>query len=180
MKLHLVRHLAPQVAPGVCYGRTDLAVAPQLLAAALPALRARLPLSAPLFSSPLQRCASLARALGPVVRYDERLRELDFGAWEMRSWDEIDRAAIDAWSADLAGYQPGGGESVRMMAERVCSFYAELLEAGLPQAVLICHAGAMRLLMARARGLAPAAVALEAAQRPHTIAYGEIVTLDCV
>ena len=30
MRLHLVRHLAPMVAPGVCYGRTDLEVAQAL------------------------------------------------------------------------------------------------------------------------------------------------------
>jgi alpha-ribazole phosphatase len=49
-----------------------------------------------------------------------------------------------------------------------------------PAAIVICHAGTIRLLLARARGLALDAMALEAAQRPHAIGYGETVILDCV
>lgn len=181
MRLYLVRHLAPQVASGVCYGRTDLAVDPALQALALPALRARLPAAAPVFSSPLRRCASLAAALGgALVQYDARLAELDFGDWEMRRWDEIERAGIDAWAADMAGYRPGGGESASDMARRVSAFYAERMRAPASAAIVICHAGTIRLLAARARGLAPEAMALEAARRPHAIGYGETVVIDCV
>lgn len=181
MRLYLVRHLAPQVAAGVCYGRTDLAVDPALQALALPALRERLPAGAPIFSSPLRRCAGLAAALGgAAVQYDSRLAELDFGGWEMRAWDDIERAGVDAWAADMAGYRPGGGESVTDMARRVSAFYADCMLLQAPAAIVICHAGTIRLLLARARGLGPEAMALEAAQRPHAIAYGETVIIDCV
>ncbi|MFB9246346.1 histidine phosphatase family protein [Massilia antarctica] len=181
MRLYLVRHLAPQVAPSVCYGRTDLAVDPDMQALALPALRAALPAGMPLFSSPLRRCADLAAALGgAAVRYDARLAELDFGEWEMRRWDDIDRAGVDAWAADMAGYRPGGGESVADMARRVSAFHADCMRLPAPGAIVICHAGTIRLLSARARGLAPEAMALEAAQHPHAIAYGETVIIDCV
>ncbi|RSZ55190.1 phosphoglycerate mutase [Massilia atriviolacea] len=181
MRLHLVRHLAPQVASGVCYGRTDLAVDPVLQALALPALRGRLPAGVPIFSSPLRRCAALAAALGgAAVQYDARLAELDFGAWEMRRWDDIERAGVDAWAADMAGYRPGGGESVTDMARRVAAFYADRMRAASPESIVVCHAGTIRLLLARARGLGPEAMALEAAQRPHAIAYGETVIIDCV
>ncbi|MCE3604221.1 histidine phosphatase family protein [Massilia sp. P8910] len=181
MRLYLVRHLAPMVAPGVCYGRTDLAVDPDLQALALPALRAALPAGVPVFSSPLRRCADLAAALGgAAVRYDARLAELDFGDWEMRRWDDIDRAGVDAWAADMACYRPGGGESVLDMALRVAAFHADCMLPRIPGAIVICHAGTIRLLSARARGLAPEAMALEAAQHPHAIAYGETVIIDCV
>ena len=169
------------VAPGVCYGRTDLAVDPDLLALALPALRATLPAGVPVFSSPLRRCAMLATALaGTSVRYDPRLAELDFGDWEMRRWDDIERAGVDAWAADMACYRPGGGESVLDMARRVAAFHADCMRVRIPCAIVICHAGTIRLLSARARGLAPEAMALEAAQHPHAIAYGETVIIDCV
>ena len=46
------------------------------------------------------------------MRFDARLAELDFGHWEMQSWDGIPRAEVDAWAADVAHYRPGGGESV--------------------------------------------------------------------
>lgn len=180
MRLYLVRHLAPLAAPGICYGRTDLEVDRGATAAALPGLRAGLPPNAPLISSPLRRCASLARALGDDVRFDARLAELDFGHWEMQSWDSIPRAEVDAWAADVAHYRPGGGESVADMARRICAFHDELMDENLPQAIVVCHAGAIRLLAARFRGLDPEAMARDAAERPHVIAYGEIVTIDCV
>jgi len=180
MRLFLVRHLPPLVAPGVCYGRTDLATDPAVQALALPALRAALPANAPLYSSPLQRCAVLAHALGGPVTFDARLAELDFGAWEMQPWDAIARADIDAWAADVAGYRPGGGDSVAGMAVRIAGFYADLLRAGAPEAVVVCHAGAIRLLTARAAGMDVPAMAQAAAAQPHRIGYGEIVILDCV
>ena len=180
MRLHLVRHLAPLVAIGTCYGRTDVAVDPAEQALALPALLARLPAGAPVISSPLIRCASLASALSGEVRFDARLAELDFGNWEMRSWEQIPRAEIDAWAADVANYRTGGGESVLAMALRIDAFYDALMDETWPQAVIVCHAGAMRLLSARHAGLSPADMAREAALRPHAIGYGEIVVLDCV
>lgn len=179
MELHLVRHPAPLAPPGTCYGRTDLAVAPEILAAAIAHLGTGLP--KPIFTSPLQRCATLAHALGSAmncaVRVDARLAELDFGAWEMRPWDDIAHAEVDAWAADIAHYCPGGGESVLHMATRVADFYDRLQREQLARCTIICHAGSMRLLAARHRGLGPEAMAVEAAARPHTIAYCEIVIL---
>jgi alpha-ribazole phosphatase len=180
MRLHLVRHLAPQVASGVCYGRTDLDVDPALEAAALPALRLALPRGVPLISSPLRRCASLAAGLCSEVRLDARLAELDFGAWEMRSWEDIARVEVDAWAADVVRYRPGGGENVLAMARRVNDFYDDMKASHLAAAIVVCHAGAIRLLLARQRGSDPECMAREAAELPHPIAYGEVVIIDCV
>lgn len=175
LTIYLVRHLAPVVDAGVCYGRTDLAVNadPQ----ALTSLRAQLPVDAPVYSSPLQRCAVLAQALfGERVIIDERLQEFDFGTWEMRRWDDIARAEVDAWAADLAHYQPGGGDSVLAMAQRVSAFAASLPAQG--TAVIICHAGVIRLMRAYWQGLDARQMAQQAAAQPHAIAYGEVVRLQ--
>ncbi|HEY0063415.1 MAG TPA: histidine phosphatase family protein [Telluria sp.] len=180
MRLHLVRHLAPQLANGICYGRTDLTVHPALEAAALPALRLALPVAAPLFSSPLRRCTSLAAGLRDEVRLDPRLAELDFGSWEMQRWDNIPRAEVDAWAADVVHYRPGGAESVRAMAHRINDFYEDLRGQRLPEAIVVCHAGAIRLLGARQRGLDPDCMAREAAAHPHAIGYGTVTVIDCV
>lgn len=176
MRLYLVRHLPPLVAPGVCYGRTDLPTDPLAQIHALPALRAALPATAPLYSSPLQRCAVLAQALGVPVT-DARLAELDFGTWEMQRWDDIPRMEIDAWAADVAGYRPGSGDSVADMAARVDAFYRDL---PVQDAIIVCHAGTIRLLTARAAGMDVQQMAQAAAAQPHRIGYGEIVIVDCV
>jgi alpha-ribazole phosphatase len=180
VKVYLVRHLAPLVAPGVCYGRTNIAVDLAAQARALPALRAQLPAGAPVISSPLRRCAALAASLCPDAHFDRRLVELDFGTWEMRHWDQIPREEIDAWAADVARYRPGDGESVLDMAYRVAAFYDDLVRRAAPATIIICHAGTIRLMAARQRGLDPACMAVEAAAQPHAIGYGEIVMLDCV
>jgi len=180
MRLFLVRHLPPLVAPGVCYGRTDLDTDPVAQLQALPALRAALPAGAPVYTSPLRRCAVLAAALDGPVHVDARLAELDFGQWEMQRWDDIPRADIDAWAADVAHYRPGGGESVADMAARIAGFYADLVDNKVDEAVIVCHAGAIRLFMSHTAGMDPSAMALAAAAHPHAIGYGEIVNIDCV
>ncbi|MYM70549.1 phosphoglycerate mutase [Pseudoduganella sp. FT55W] len=171
MKLILVRHPQPLVAPGICYGSTDLAVAPEQLEQTLAALK--LPAGLPIYSSPLRRCADLAARLSAATIYDARLAEMHFGAWEMQPWDQIPRSDIDAWAADTVHYRPGGGESVLQMAERITAFYNTLAT----DAIIIGHAGTMRLLAARHAGLTPVEMALQAAQTAHQIPYGSTLIL---
>lgn len=148
MRLFLIRHPQPAVTPGTCYGRTDLPLAddPAHCAAAL---RAMLPAATPLFSSPLTRCRQLAELLHPRPVFDARLMELDFGAWEMQPWEAIDRAALDAWAADPLHFTPPGGESVAELRMRVAACLAELPDA----AVLVVHAGVMKLCVAELAGV---------------------------
>lgn len=150
------------------------------------ALAQVLPKGLPVFSSPAKRCSELADRLAamlgsPAVMHDARLTEMHFGAWEMRAWDAIPRAEIDAWSKDLIAYRPGGGESVMQIAQRVRAFHENIRrqsEHG-AAAVVVCHAGTIRLLLACQRGLTLAELALHAAQARHQIAYGEMIVLDC-
>jgi alpha-ribazole phosphatase len=180
VKLVLVRHPQPEVGPGLCYGASDLAVADHELARVHASLEAAgLPGTLPVYASPLQRCALLARRLPALsLRFDARLAEMDFGRWEMRAWDAIPRAEVDAWAADLLHYRPGGGECVLEVAQRVAAFGAELRQAGHAQALLICHAGTIRLLSAMRDDIALEQAALDAARAPHRIGYGEIVVLE--
>lgn len=150
MRLFLIRHPVPQVAAGTCYGRSDLPLADDPLACA-EALRPLLPSDAPLYSSPLRRCRELAELLHPAPRFDARLVELDFGAWEMRAWDAIDRAALDAWAADPLHFAPPGGEAVAALRRRVRDFLASVED----EAVLVAHAGVMKLCAAELAGLPP-------------------------
>lgn len=147
MILHLIRHPPPLVEPGICYGRLDLlAEDPPAVAAAL---RGELPPGLPVWSSPLRRCRDLAVELHPQPAFDARLQEMDFGAWEGRQWDEIPRRELDAWAADVADYAPPGGESPRQLQQRVLAFVATLQVA---EAVLVTHAGVIRVLQAAQSG----------------------------
>jgi alpha-ribazole phosphatase len=180
VKLHLIRHPQPEIDPGLCYGASDVAVAEPALARVHAYLRTDgLPGDLPVYASPLQRCALLARRLNPsALAFDARLAEMDFGRWEMRAWDTIPRAEVDAWAADLLHYRPGGAECVLDVARRVAAFMTDLRQAGHAQALLVCHAGTIRLLSAMRDGLPLEEAALNAARAPHRIAYGERVALE--
>lgn len=180
MTLVLVRHPLPDVAPGLCYGASDVAIRDDDLVHVHAALTAQgLPGDLPVVASPLQRCARLAERLAPGrVTFDARLVEMDFGAWELRRWSDIPRAEVDAWTADLLRYRPGGADNVLDVARRVQAFLADLRAEALPGALVVCHAGTIRLLTALHGGAPLEQAALRAAQTPHRIGYGETVMLE--
>jgi len=147
----LVRHAAPQVAPGTCYGALDVPANPQATQQTARRLAEALPTGTLMSHSPLQRCEQLAHyllALRPDLASnpDPRLREMDFGDWEGRPWADIARGEIDAWTQSFAHYRPGAGENLHSMLARVDAARREALEAlaqGRPVA-WITHAGVTR------------------------------------
>lgn len=147
MELYLIRHPEPAVAPGTCYGRSDIGLAGDAETAAA-RLRAHLPAGIPVYSSPLMRCRSVAERLSPAASVDERLAEMHFGEWEMRRWDEIERAVFDAWVADILNYAPPGGESAAQMLARTLSFVDDLRAGGQRAAAIVTHGGVLRVLFA--------------------------------
>lgn len=184
MRLYLVRHPQPVVAAGVCYGASDLPVTSEECGRVCDTLLAQLPRDTPLFSSPLRRCAELAELLANALdnrppTYDQRLVEMHFGQWEMQRWESLPRAEIDAWASDLAYYRPGNGESVVQVAQRVQAFVDQLLALQIPQAIIVAHAGTMRLLDARQAGLSLEETARRAAQTENRIGYGELLIIEC-
>jgi len=150
VRLWLIRHPPPAIAPGICYGATDLPLAddPAVHAAAL---RPLLPADAPLFASPLERCRRLAALLHPAPLIDVRLREIDFGDWEMQPWDRLDRNQFDAWAADPSRFVPPGGEAVAALRARVAAFLAELPDEA-ADVILVAHAGVIKACAAELAG----------------------------
>ncbi|MEL7045549.1 MAG: histidine phosphatase family protein, partial [Pseudomonadota bacterium] len=98
MALVFLRHTTPDVAEGVCYGMTNLALRSSFSDESS-AVLGTLPEVTRVISSPLSRCTRLAEFLGKqlalTVSIDERLREMDFGRWEGQRWDEINRGELD-------------------------------------------------------------------------------------
>ncbi len=150
MDLFLIRHPAVAVPPGTCYGASNVELAEPVNAVA-ERLAPLLPQDALYISSPLLRCRALAEALSPKVDFEPRLAEMNFGDWEMRSFDDIPLELIDAWAANPFGFCPPGGESVRDMAERVWQAWADIKEAVYEDRplVLVSHGGPLRALAAQ-------------------------------
>ncbi|MBO9535921.1 histidine phosphatase family protein [Herbaspirillum sp.] len=195
MRLHLVRHPATILGQAYCYGSSDVAVAPAELASCCARVSPSLPQGVPIVSSPLQRCAGLAKVLAQTLdseepTFESGLQEMDFGSWELRAWDDIAWNEVEAWNSDLLHYAPGGGETLVTVAQRVWAVFDSLRRGGDEQAIVICHGGSIRMLRAcaawhagRDAGALPdagamEAIALQAAADRCEIGFGEVVTLE--
>ena len=150
-----MRHPAVAVEQGVCYGFTDVALAdePSTSSTALAMRLATLQVPPPrvLLSSPLLRCATVAAAMagdfGCAHSIDERLKEMNFGAWEQQRWDAIERAALDEWAADFEHARSHGGESVAQFVARVQSWLDAFgLTRECSPAYVVTHAGVIRVI----------------------------------
>ncbi len=174
--LSVWRHPRPRAAAGVCLGRRDVPVdrrKSKRLAHRIRAWARRRALPRTVVTSPLRRAADVGRWLarwGWRHRLDARLAELDVGAWDGQRWQDIPRAAIDAWCADFAAYRPGGGEPVAALLERCAAFLAEAAPTG----IVVGHAGwiSAALWLQRSGAAAP-----EAEAWPPAVRYGERVAL---
>ncbi len=146
LALTLIRHTRPAVKPGICYGRTDLALA-HTFAEEAEVVLAKLEPAEALVSSPLGRCRVLAERIGSAFHlqpaYDRRLQEMDFGAWEGQDWNDIPRTELDAWAADFLHARPHGGESVHAFVARVHEALAELRQDGI-SCLVVTHAGVIK------------------------------------
>ena len=149
--LILVRHTRPAVADGVCYGMTDLDLAATFEQETERVVET-LPTAQRLVTSPLHRCRRLAERIGTaqglVPAIDERLREMDFGAWEGVRWDDIPRAELDAWAADFLYARPHGGENVYMLRERTRAAIDDYRRSGLSH-IVVTHHGVIKAAVAR-------------------------------
>src|SRR5207237_6258753 len=80
-----------------------------------------------------------------AVQVETRLAELDFGSWEGRSWADLRGATVDRWMRDPWQTRPPGGETVPEMTARIAAFRSELLSRSGKPAVVVTHAGVIRI-----------------------------------
>lgn len=149
MDLYLIRHTCVQGAEGLCYGRSDIPLAPSFRAEAEAVKRSLPPGPLIIHSSPSARCLELARYLGGEdIRVSPELQELDFGAWEARAWEAIPREDLERWGREYVDRACPQGESLRDMAGRVLPFWENLVREPVPGRVLVTHAGPIRVILA--------------------------------
>jgi alpha-ribazole phosphatase len=148
MKLTIIRHTSVDVPAGVCYGFSDVPLKPSFQAEA-EVVKNQLAgkIFDKVYSSPLSRCTLLAEYCGyPSPILDPRIKELNFGDWEMKSWMEIDKPEATAWFADWLNYPAKNGESYQMMQKRVNAFMDELKSSGAESVCVFTHGGVVRLI----------------------------------
>jgi alpha-ribazole phosphatase len=145
-----VRH-APTLSAGLCVGDAEISCAISVddaVERVLPSLVDQA--FTDVWASPIERCkglaARIAAALDLPLRIDHRLKEISLGAWQLRSWAEIEGAEPERyrwWLENWLTQAPPGGELASELLGRVEGWW-ERLPAG--QHLLISHAGVNRAL----------------------------------
>lgn len=149
--LYLVRHTAVDVPTGLCYGATDVPLAPSA-SGDIHAAIDRLPQDARraehVISSPSRRCLRLAQALSPSASTDARLKEFNFGTWEGRRWQHIPALQIAIWSANVAQVRAPDGDNLADVSRRANNCIQAFLEHVSGTVVVVTHGGVIRALIA--------------------------------
>lgn len=140
MKIYLIRHTAVAVPEGMCYGQTDVPLKASFeVESKFVQVKIKDIVPDAIFSSPLSRCCLLTVSCGfenPVL--DSRLKELNFGDWEGKQWNEIDMAI---WEEDWINPSTPHGESFQEMYQRVSSFFDELKNKNYKSVLVFTHGG---------------------------------------
>ncbi|AZA79862.1 alpha-ribazole phosphatase [Chryseobacterium sp. G0186] len=146
MEIHLIRHTAVENPENLCYGFAEMPLRKDFSEDFKPLnLDKDFDL---IFSSPAQRCCLLADHFKFDYTTDERLREMNFGNWELKKWTEIPEEEINPWYKDFVNVKACGGENLLEMQARVMSFWNELLtEKKANKILIIAHAGVIRLIL---------------------------------
>ncbi len=161
--LTLIRHPKPSVT-GICYGSLDVSLSEEGLqqAHAIAAELAGEPFAA-IYTSPLRRCAEMARLLVqgrecPLVVVDG-LREIDFGRFEGHTFDDLARDYPEVyrrWMEAPTEVEFPGGESYAALRRRVVEAVGELRVRHAGQSIaVVTHGGVIRTLLAEVQGVDP-------------------------
>lgn len=145
MEIYLIRHSEPILDKGICYGFSDIDINP-LKDNDLEEISSKLPMDVDkVFSSPSIRCRKLAEALfKDSITFDDRLKEMNFGDWELKPWNEIQQDHLNTWMQDFVNVKVPNGESFLELVNRISHFFNEIQSKKYKKVVVFTHAGVIR------------------------------------
>ncbi len=168
--LYLIRHACPAVA-GVLLGQSDPPLSDKGRNDAYCAFSAFTVQR--IYSSPLRRATETAVFLQSpsAVTELDGLAEISLGAWDGKSWDEVQRcdpALASRKSEDWFGVTPPGGESWMAFAGRVITAL-DIVRSGPMPAAVVAHLAVNSVI---------AATILGSSSGQFQQAYCEVIELD--
>jgi alpha-ribazole phosphatase/probable phosphoglycerate mutase len=112
------------------------------------------------YSSDLSRCQYGAKLLAAdhdlKVQSDAQLRELHIGAWEGKTWTELQAFYPQEWQArlaDIVNYRVPQGESLSDLAARVRPVITRIVASHRgEEVVVVAHGGTNRVILLEAIG----------------------------
>jgi alpha-ribazole phosphatase len=159
-QLYLLRHGATG-RPGLYIGSTDIPLAEEGKEQVMQTGRLlALECIDHIYCSPMKRCRETLNLLhlNASFEIDENVREIDFGRWEGRSFEEIshtDNALVENWRIDGESFCFPEGESVKSFNKRVEIFAKRLLAGPGNKILILAHGGTIRHLLCTFLDLSP-------------------------
>lgn len=160
-RLFLLRHGPTSAPPGCFVGSSDVPLSGQGLAR-LDSIKIQLQDVDYWYCSPMLRTRQTLEYLqhkgcstGESF-YDERLREINFGRWELQTFADIaqDQEQLAAWNAYLNFVFPQG-EAVAAFIARVEAVLAMFNESEHDTVAAVTHGGVIRTMICLALGISP-------------------------
>jgi alpha-ribazole phosphatase len=159
MEIYLIRHTTPLVEKGICYGQSDIPLAGTFEAEWI-AIQQTLPKTIDcLYTSPLTRCLQLAKKLEQHYKVpllpDKRLMEMDFGEWEMKAWNNIEKQDLEKWMSNYVEEKCPSGESYTAVLLRVEEFINTLKKHSYNKVLIVTHGGVIKSFYSIIEGISP-------------------------
>lgn len=150
MEIFLIRHTRVAVNKSTCYGHSDVDLA-ECFQEELNELNNKLKSFefSSVYSSPLKRCFKLAQSIKcpRATIVDPRLKEMNFGEWELKEWDTIDSLMLNNWMNDFVNIATPGGESYKDLFARSTAFFNELICNKDAKVLVVTHGGVIRSIL---------------------------------
>ena len=152
MKVYLLRHTSLKIDQDIFYGQSDIDVSENFMyeVSKIKAKIEELKINTDninRFSSPLKRCVKLANQIFKNFDQDDRLKELYFGDWEMKSSDQISKIEIENWQKNIMDFKIPNGESNLEFFNRLKSFCNENVLNTNNEVFVVAHAGSINCII---------------------------------
>jgi len=148
-ELVFIRHSSLAIPRGVCYGFSNIDVSfnffkeGENLQSNLNGFKPDLVLS-----SPLQRCVKLAvHVFDNQLEINQNLKEVNYGDWEGKSWQEINIEQGNLWMYQNINNQPPNGESFAELKKRVVNELENIVNRSEEKIAIVCHGGVIRSVL---------------------------------
>lgn len=150
MEIYLVRHTKVAISGDYCYGISDVELAEskqediQQVKDKLNGIQFN-----EAYTSPLNRCKLLASELAEDPKSKDDLLEMDFGDWELKKWDQLDKEVVDVWMNDFVHEQPPNGESYMDFSMKSVFFFDRIAKEYRDEdkVLLTTHSGVIRAII---------------------------------
>lgn len=108
------------------------------------------------YCSPMKRCRQTASFLGNEFKeenllFDNSLREISFGRWELKRFDEI-KGEVDLvkeWNDDPDNFKFPDGESLKKFRKRLAEFCKKLINSDNNTTLVVAHSGVIQTIICK-------------------------------